>query len=79
MKCIYKIKELYKQNKFLSVGKYLVKIMLNVCSRNNSNDDKKIFLIILEEAEAFNHSELINRFNYNKLTVDILSCQLMDY
>ncbi len=53
--------------------------MLNVCSRNNSNDDKKIFLNILEEAESFNSSDLINRFKYNKLTVDILTCQLMDY
>jgi hypothetical protein len=50
--------------------------MLSVCSDSSSIDDEKKYHMIVKEAEVFNESELVSRFNYKQLTVEVLICQL---
>jgi hypothetical protein len=53
--------------------------MLRVRSGNQILDDDKKYHNIVEEAEIFNKSVLNNHFNYNKLTLNVLTCQLRHY
>ena len=53
--------------------------MLNYCSTSFKTDDEKKYYNILKEVYFTNEFVLIDRFNYNKLTLDIITCKLKHF
>ena len=56
----------------MTVGKYLVKILIKASQAAQNLNDGKQYFLIMKEAESFNRFVLVSRFNYSKLTVKIL-------